>query len=293
MNPFNAIDLSKLPAPSVVEALELEQIVDEMLADFRARLPDFTIALESDPVYKLLEVAAYREMLLRARVNDASRSVMLAYARGSDLDQLAAPYGVQRLVIEAGDDTVIPPRPAVLEDDDRFRLRVQLSLEGYSTAGPRGAYIFHAMTADTRVKDVDVDSPAPGEVVVTILSNDGNGIPTAELLNSVDQYLNQETVRPLTDLVTVQEPILKPYRIGAELVLFDGPDSDLVQRTSVDNTQHYISELNKLGQDITVSGLYAALHTEGVQRVNLIEPVNDIIIASNEVGVNESVIVSL
>lgn len=293
MNPFNAIDLSKLPAPLVVEALDFEMIVNEMLGDLRERLPDYTNTLESDPVYKILEVAAYREMLLRARINDAGRSVMLAYARGSDLDQLAGLYQIERAVIEPGDNTVIPPRPPLLEDDERFRLRVQLSLEGYTTAGPRGSYIFHAMTADSRVKDVNVQSPYPGEVVVTILSTEGNSVPSDELLTVVNDYLNADDIRPLTDLVTVQKPTLKPYRVVAELFLFDGPDSGIVRRASIGATQQYLSELNKLGHDITVSGLYAALHTEGVQRVNLIEPTNNITIAPNEVAFNESVSVTI
>jgi phage-related baseplate assembly protein len=293
MNPFNAIDLSKLPAPSVVEVLDFEVILAEMLDDLRERLPDYTNTLESDPVYKILEVAAYREMLLRARINDASRSVMLAFARSSNLDQLAAFYGVERLVIEAGDESVIPPRLPVLEDDERFRRRVQLRLEGYTTAGPRGAYSFHAMTADPRVKDVDVDSPSPGEVLITILSNEGDGVPTDDLLLAVNDYLNADTLRPLTDFVTVQAPTLKLYRVVAELDLLDGPDSGLVQRASQQNTQDYLSELNRLGQDITLSGLYAALHTEGVARVNLLEPLTDIAIASHEVGVNDFVSITL
>ncbi len=293
MNPFNAIDLSKLPPPSIVEVVDFEQIVVEMLADFRERLPDYTNTLESDPVYKLLEVAAYREMLLRARINDASRAVMLAYARRSDLDHLAAFYGVERLIVDRGDDTVIPPRPPVLEDDDRFRLRVQLSLEGHTTAGPRGSYLFHTMTADPRVKDVDVDSPSPGDVVVTILSSEGNGIPTDDMLQNVDAYLSADDIRPLTDFVTVQAATIKPYRIVAELTLFEGPDSGIVHRAAVNKTSEYIAEQHRLGQDVVVSGLHAALHREGVERVNLIEPANDIVIRGNEAPFNESTVITL
>ena len=84
------IDLSRIAPPEVVESLDFEAIYQEMMDEFRRIYPDWTAALESDPVVKLLEVAAYREMLMRARINDAARAVMLAYAGGSDLEHLAA-----------------------------------------------------------------------------------------------------------------------------------------------------------------------------------------------------------
>ena len=44
-----------------------------------------------------------------------------------------------------------------------------------SVAGPTGAYEFHALSADGDVKDAAATSPAPGEVVVTVLSRTGDG----------------------------------------------------------------------------------------------------------------------
>jgi hypothetical protein len=82
------IDMSTLPAPDVVEPLDYESIYQAALAEFRARMPDWSAELESDPVLKLIEVFAYRELLIRARVNEAAQSVMLAYATGADLDQI-------------------------------------------------------------------------------------------------------------------------------------------------------------------------------------------------------------
>lgn len=64
---FTAVDLSQLPAPSVVETLDFETILQAMLDDLLARDPDFSALVESDPAYKILEVAAYRELLLRQR----------------------------------------------------------------------------------------------------------------------------------------------------------------------------------------------------------------------------------
>ena len=145
-NAFSQIDLSRLAAPDVVEALDFEAILAEMLADLRGRDSAFTALTEADPAYKILEVAAYRELLIRQRINEAARSVMLAYAAGADLDQIAANFGVARLLIRPADDRTIPPTPAVYETDEELRNRVTLSLEGYTAAGSRGSYVYHALS---------------------------------------------------------------------------------------------------------------------------------------------------
>ena len=92
------IDPSKLPAPQLIEELDYEKILTEMRMKLRELLPEWTgYELESDPANKVLEVAAYREMLLRQRVNEAARGVLVAFAQSSDLDHLAAFYPEKRL----------------------------------------------------------------------------------------------------------------------------------------------------------------------------------------------------
>ena len=76
----------------------IEVILAEMRAKMRELCPEWTgYELESDPANKVLEVAAYREMLIRQRVNEAACGVMVAFATGSDLDHLAAFYPEKRL----------------------------------------------------------------------------------------------------------------------------------------------------------------------------------------------------
>lgn len=163
-NGFAAVDLSSLPAPQVVEPLDFETVLAALKADFEARHPDYTATLESDPAMKLLEVAAYREVIVRQRVNDAAKAVMLAFATGSDLDHLGALVPVAR---NAG------------ETDASYRGRIQLAPEAFSTAGPQLGYIWHALSATADIKDVTAVSPSPGDVVVTVLSRHGDGGPAA------------------------------------------------------------------------------------------------------------------
>lgn len=271
MATFTPIDLSQVAAPSIVEALDYETILAAMLADLQARDPAFTALVESDPAYKILEVAAYRELLLRQRVNDACRQVMLAYAIGTNLDQLAALFGVTRLTLTAGDANAIPPVAPTYESDTDLRRRVQLSLEGLSTAGPVGAYIYHALTVPA-VADASVTSPTPGDVVVTVLARAGTGLPSAQTLDDVEAALNAEDVRPLTDNVTVQAATILSYAITATIYTYAGPDPATVIAAAQAAATAYAANNRKLGRDITLSGIYAALHQSGVQRVELSSP---------------------
>ena len=282
MSRFTAIDLSQLPAPTVVETLDYEQILGDMVADLQQRDAAFSALVESDPAYKILEVAAYREMLLRQRVNDASRAVMLAYAGASDLDNLAALFGVQRQVLDPGNPDAVPPIPPTYEDDTRLRRRVQLSLEGHSTAGPVGSYIFHALSASSQVKDVTVISPGPGEIEITVLSTEGNGTADQALLNQVDSVLNAENVRPLSDHPTVQVAQIVEYNVDAVLTLYSGPDAELVRQTAEQAVNAFVAEQHVLGRDITLSGLHAALHQAGVHNVQLTSPAASIVIAPHQ-----------
>lgn len=275
---FTAVDLSRLPAPDVVEEIEFEAIFDGMLADLRERDPEFDSTVESDPAYKILQVAAYREMLLRQRINEAAKGVMLAYAIDADLDQLGALYGVERQTLSEGDPDAIPPIPATLESNPDFRRRIQLSLEGFSTAGPEGAYVFHALSADGAVLDASATSPSPGEVVVTVLSRDGNGHASSALLDAVDATLSAEDVRPLTDHVTVHSAEIVEYRLRATLYFYAGPDREVVMREARRTANEYTERQHRLGLDVTLSGVYAALHQTGVQRVELVEPTASLVV---------------
>ncbi len=273
------IDLSQLAPPDVVEPLDFEAILSAMLADLRARDPAFTALVESDPAYKVLEVAAYRELLLRQRVNDAARRVLLTHATGTTLDHLAAFYGVERLLVDPGDPQALPPVPPLYETDERLRARVQSAPEALSVAGPEAAYVHHALSASAAVADVGVESPLPGEVVVTVLATTGGGVPTQGLLDLVDAAVNGREVRPLTDQVTVQAAEVLTYAVDAALYLYEGPDAEVVRQAAEAAAAAYAAEHFRLGHDIQLSGLYAALHRPGVQRVELAAPLASLVVA--------------
>ena len=279
------IDLSQLPAPDVVEALEYETLPAERKATLISLYPPEqqesmarTLALESEPIVKLLQENAYREVILRQRVNEAAKANMVAYAIGADLDQLGANNGVTRLTLTPADATTIPPTLAVMESDDDFRLRVAAAFEGLSVAGPTGAYEYHAKSADGRVADASAISPSPACVTVTVLSREGNGEAPADLLARVAAALNDEDVRPVADRVTVQSAQIVDYAIEAVLYLYPGPEAEPIRAAAEKKLAAFVSAQARLGRDIRKSALYAALHVEGVQRVELVQPATDVVL---------------
>ncbi len=273
MPSLSPIDLSNLPAPAVVETLSFEAIRDAMLADLVARDPAFTALLPSDPAYKVLEVAAYRETLLRQRVNDGAKAVMLPYAVGADLDNLAALVNVERKTLVPANPNTLPPTAAVMESDKDLRYRVQLAFEGISTAGPSGSYEFHALSVGT-IKDAVVVGPptvSPGNVRVTVLSRNAtqtHGASSAEIA-AVEAALNDEDVRPLTDLVTVQAATMVTYKIHAHLYVLPGWDAAVAKSTAEANINAYAAAVQRVGADVRISGIYGAAHVAGVERVEL------------------------
>lgn len=298
MSRFAAIDLSRLPAPDVVETLSFESILRAMKDDFAARHPGFDAWLESDPAIKLMEAAAYRELLIRQRVNDAARSVMPAFAAGADLDHLAAFYGVERQALDPGDPDALPPIPPTREADGDLRRRVQMAPEAMTTAGAAGSYVFNALSAgetpatidvaspepgrivvthvfdpngfSAKVKDATAVSPAPGNVVVTVLGRDGNGAPDRATLDAVRTRLSGDRVRPLGDRLTVRAAAIVDYRVEAVLYPCDGPDVEVVKAEAERRFWRYAADQHVLGGAVARSGIDAALHVPGARKV---EPV--------------------
>lgn len=281
MSTDNRVDLSTLPFPDVLEALDYEAELDECKSDLLGRYPSVAdvLTLESEPLIKLLQTFAYRLLLKTGQINAKAKALMLAYATGADLDHLAANKDVYRLLIQEANDTVVPPTPAIYESDDALRRRVQLAPER-EAAGSKGCYQYWGLSAHGQVKDIGVLTPSAGSVDIWVQSHLTNVAPQS-LLNSVATALDPATRRPFTDFVTVRAATPYDWAVDATLVLFPGPDADVVIAAANAALDKYINQVSFLGYDVTLSGIYAALHQGGVQKVIVNSPPADIILTSN------------
>ncbi len=161
------------------------------------------------------------------------------------------------------------------EDDERFRERIRLSIERFSNAGSREAYIYHTKTAHQLIDDVKVYSPSPGVVKVLFLLQDGE-LPNTEMIDLVKKYLSDEKVRPLTDQVIVSAPQTVSYAINLEYYIHrkDEAKVSYIQQNIEKAIQDFILWTgSKIGRDILPEELVKRVKEAGAYRVRVISPV--------------------
>ena len=259
-------DLASLPTPAVIESLSFETIFEELQTEFQSRYPNYSALLASDPAVKLLEVAAYREVLLRNRINTAAKASLLAFATGSDLDHLAAFYGVTRLMDET---------------DEALRLRTRQRIIGFANAGGAAHYRYWALSASPEVADVAVDSPGPGRVRISVLPTGHSDTVPEALLETVRATVLRDDVRVLTDTVEVVPVSLVPVTVAAQIWLY--PDTPMaVFEGLAPRLTRELAQAAVLGWDLTQSWLIGQLQQAGIHKVELISPDADIRIHSTQ-----------
>lgn len=292
----SAIDLSRLPPPTIIDELNFEQILSELKTDLIERSPDVSdvLNLESEPIVKLLEVVAYRELILRRKNNERALALMLAYAHGPELDHIGVTYYLtERLELDPGDPDAVPPVPRTMESDPDYLRRLLLAHDAWSTAGPERSYVYHALGAHPQIKDATAITPARGEVLITVLSREGDGTASAEQLAAVQSETNGEWVVPQTDYVTTQSATIHRYQSIAEVEVYPGPDPEMVREEAEKQVRAWVEEQHKLGKTIVRDALLARHYVEGVRRVSLPSPIGDIPCEKTEAAYAEKVEVTL
>lgn len=283
---MSVIDLSRLPAPKVIEELSFESILQQRKDKLVGLYPDAADVIdnESEPLCYLLQESAYREMVLRQRVNEAALATMLAFAQGSDLDQQAANLETDRLEISpATDDT-----PAVMESDDSLRVRAQQSFNTLTVAGPRSQYETIGKSADGRIADVSAISPAGAEVAITVLSRENDGTAPQELLDKVDAVLSADNVRPIGDRLHVQSAVIEHYNIDAVLHIPHGPEQAPIELAASEALAAWLSE-SILGRSVRRTQIISLLHVPGVKHVELNSPAADVLLDRTKAAFCDSV----
>ena len=273
---FVAIDLSQMTAPDLVEEIDFETVLTAVKTDFKTRVPDYDAEnIESDPAVKTMETGSYRETLIRQRVNDAARAVLMAVATGNDLDHIGALLGTERAIVTPADPNTNPATPAVYETDDRLRVRIQLAWEAASVAGPEGAYEYFAYQSDVSISDVLVTSPSAGKVDIIPMTSDNAGIADATVIQNVLDTLDDQKIRPLTDDVEVRAATSHDYAVDVTLSIGEGPDPAVVESDATAAIQAYADSRRKVGKTVYLTGLISAATVSGVESVTMTSPTAD------------------
>ena len=175
------------------------------------------------------------------------------------------------------------------ETDSACYERMRESMESFSTAGPSGAYIYHAKTASPLVADVAALSPTPGVADIRVLLRDGE-LPTEEVLQEVQAQLSADKVRPLCDFVQVSAPDTVPLNIDATYYIpKPSQNSAAVITADVEKAvQDYIRwQTEKMGRDINPSVFVSYLMKTGIKRVVVRQPEYTVVPESEVAALNQ------
>jgi len=309
---------NRLAKPEIVETPAFEDLLSRfkqtVIAAIQEEDPDQAAEVgaaldnEAEVVTKLLEAATVVLQTQTRHYNEQITQMLAWWAEGSNLDAKVADLGIKRQTITEADPSAYPPVPAVMEDDDRLRLRYFLAPHA-PAAGSRLHYRAEGLTLSDRakvtvetpkagevvvryqfepdswaaqVKDVKARRTAPGEVTVAVLGRDGDGTPSADLLDAERAHYDRDDVRPETDDVVVKAATIIPYQISAKAYIYPGPDSALTESAAVASLQEYADEQHALEGAVDPSWVYHHLHESGAIKVDLLDPLAPISAAWDE-----------
>ena len=160
------------------------------------------------------------------------------------------------------------------ESDAAFYNRMRESEESHTTAGPRNSFKYHAKSVSSLISDASAESPSEGVVDVRIMLYNGE-LPGEELIKKVQDYLNADDVRPMTDTVTVSAPDTVPFDIEATYYISSEKASSTqeIQAAVEAGTDSYVLwQTQKMGRDVNPSYFNAVLMESGIKRVVITSP---------------------
>lgn len=297
---FSVINPDLLPAMKVLETVDTEQIISNRLAQLVTLWNSYDPpnaatydvgGTEFDPIRINQELNAYFELMVRDRVNQAARSITLAFAVGADLDAIGSRYpgGLPRLTSET---------------DDHYRRRIWLSVNALSPHGTAEGYTFWALSAnegvlrDASAVKIRPDLADDPIVVVTCLAEGISTTAVENLLPTTTQVINvQCTVNPtdtellairsyildesrlaMTDVVSINKPKIKHTDYHIQVWLYPGPEESTVLAAVTDALVQLVKDQYWLGYDHTRMAISAACAQSGVYNATIVSPSADVLV---------------
>ena len=161
--------------------------------------------------------------------------------------------------------------------DNEYYELMRAGLEAFSTAGPKGAYEYHAKAVSTSIADVCAINPIdkPGYVNIFAIMTNGE-IADDGTKNAILEACNDDKVRPLTDVVEVLDPDIVEFDINLTYYIDRSSQKSAAEieaaiRSAVDEYADW--QCKKIGRDINPSRLMWLLKDTGAKRIDIKSPV--------------------
>lgn len=215
-------------------------------------------ATAANPEGRIYRGWALREQFRRKQEDSNVKGLLLAFATGDTLDFIGETY------YRNSDGTQITRKTG--ESDDDYRIALQESPEGLTSAGTLASYDFHASRAHDLIDRYKVKSysPEPMEMITYFISDDEN---ETEIKTAIESYL--KTFVPGGDLYSAVRATEKSRSINGVVRCSDGVGLELVESQGLAALTTYISDSKRINGIISNSGIKDALTVEGVKQILL------------------------
>ena len=241
--------------------------------DYALAIPEATRVTNGEGIY--FKTEEYAEIPAGAEYVDVEAVCTVEGIEGNDL----LPGQVNVLVdplpyIESIENTTTTDGGAAEETDESLAERVYLAPSSYSVAGPSDAYTFWAKTYNAGIGSVKPTTPEPGSVDLYILMADGT-LPEDEMVAGLQEFIQSEEIRPMTDLVTVKRPDVVEFSIGLTYYIraSDKAKAVTIQQEVADAIDSYVAwQTTEIDRDITPDELVQRIIAAGAKRVELTAP---------------------
>lgn len=243
------------------------------IRDYAIGIPAGTRLTNGDGVY--FQTTAYAEATAGSSYVDVEAECTAQGIEGNDF----LPGQINILVdplpyVASVTNTTTTAGGTDLEDDTSLAERTFLAPSGYSTAGPQDAYTFWVRTYNTDIGSVRPTTPEPGKVTIYILMRDGT-LPGETLISGLQEFLRQEGIRPMTDLVTVSAPEVKTFNLSLTYHIARSNQASATAIQSKVNAaiDEYITwQTTEIGRDVDPSELIRLVRAAGAKRPAVTAP---------------------
>jgi len=171
------------------------------------------------------------------------------------------------------------------ESDEDFKERIRVSFANKSTAGSALTYKSFALSADERIEEVNILSPSAGVVDVVYYSSEADDI----MQERIENTLNADDVRPLTDLVQVKKANEILVNIEAKISIKNGVDVAKVYSNAINSLKTLTFSI---GENVSIAKIIKTLMVDGVVDVSLTNPTANMEIDDYSIAILGSINIS-
>ncbi len=176
-------------------------------------------------------------------------------------------------------NTEITTGGAATESDYRYRERIRLAQDLPSTAGSVNAYKYHTFTTSSDIADVNVYLSDDLSTIYIVFVNTGGTVPNAAQVSAVEEYINSDDIKPISDIVVVEAATADSFNIMLSFDYYSDREmttEDISDEIESSLTEYTATLKENLGRDVYVNKIrQLAMQVEGVANVNVISPASD------------------